>query len=264
MRSTSTQLERPAWPIAVIAAYLAMVAMNYLANALPLFGRDTGEISDRYPSLFTPAGFTFSVWGVIYLALAGFTYYQATKAGRSDARLTRVRRLFVLSCALNIGWLVAWHGLQIPVSQVLMVALLLALIAIYRASDAWTSPETRAFRWAVHVPFSLYLGWISVATIANTSIFLLDLGFDGGQAAVGLTVAVILVAAALGVLGVIRRKDAAYAVVIGWGLAGVAAARAGENTVLLVTAAACAVVLLGAAGWALTTRSGSAPLAPRP
>lgn len=262
--SSHNELERPAWTIAVIVAYLAMVAMNYLANALPLFGRDTSEISDRYPSLFTPAGFTFSVWGVIYLALAGFVYYQATNAGRSDARLPRVRRLFVLSCGLNIGWLLSWHALLIPVSEVVMVALLLTLIAIYVSSGAWTSPATRGFRWAVHVPFSLYLGWISVATIANTSIFLLDLGFDGGQAAVGLTVAVILVAAALGLLGVIRRKDAVYALVIGWGLAGVAAARAGENTVLLVAAAGCAAVLLGASGWALATRASRAPLAPGP
>lgn len=259
MNSKSTQLERPAWPVAVVVAYLAMVVMNFLANALPLFGRDTGEISDRYPSLFTPAGFTFSVWGVIYLALAGFAYFQATNAGRSDARLPRVRRLFVLSCALNIGWLVAWHGLQIPISQVLMIALLVTLIVTYRTSGAWAAPESRAFRWAVHVPFSLYLGWISVATIANTSIFLLDLGFDGGQAAVALTVLVILVAAVLGLLGAIRRKDAAYALVIGWGLTGVAAARAGESIVLLVTAAACAVLLVAVAGWAIAARvSGTA------
>lgn len=254
MTSHRTELERPAWPIAVVIAYLAMILMNYLANALPLFGRDTGEISDTYPSLFTPAGFTFSVWGVIYLALAGFAIFQATARGRSDDRLPRVRRLFVLTCALNIGWLVSWHALQIPISQVLMIALLITLIAIYRSSGAWAGPEIRAFRWAVHVPFSLYLGWISVATIANTSIFLLDLGYDGGQAAVAITVVVILVAAALGVLGGITRKDGLYALVIGWGLTGVAAARAGESTALLVTAAACAVVLLAVATWALASR----------
>ena len=261
MNANRTGSEGPVWPVVVIVAYLAMVVMNYLANALPLFGRDTAQISDTYPNLFTPAGFTFSVWGVIYLALAGFCYYQATAAGRADARLPGVRRLFVLSCALNIAWLVSWHALAIPVSEVVMVALLITLIAIYRASGAWTSSEPRALRWAVHVPFSLYLGWISVATIANTGIFLIDLGFDAGQAEVAITMVVILVAAALGILGVLRRKDAVYPLVIGWGLTGVAAARAGESSTLVVTAGVCAVVLLLAAAWAVVIRSTRPPVA---
>ncbi len=251
MHTSNATPERSTWVVGVVVAYLAMVVMNALANALPLFGRDTGEISDSFPSLFTPAGFTFSVWGVIYLALAAFAVYQATAGARADSMLPRVRRLFVLSCALNIGWLTAWHALLIPVSEVIMVALLLTLIAIYRAAGAWAAPVSNGFRWAVHVPFSLYLGWISVATIANTSIFLLDLGFDGGAAAVGLTITVILAAAGLGLLGVVTRRDAAYALVIGWGLAGVAAARAGESSVLVATAGVCAAVLVVAAAWAV-------------
>lgn len=259
MTSTAASSARTTWAVAAIVAYLAMVAMNALANLLALFGRATGEVSDSYPSLFTPAPFTFGVWGVIYLALAGFVIFQATRAGRTEPKLDALRPLFVLSCLLNVGWLLAWHGMQIPISEVVMVALLLTLIAIYRAAGAWLGQQPRAFTWLVHVPFSLYLGWICVATIANTSIFLLDIGFDGGSAAVALTVAVIAVAAVLGIVGVARRRDAAFALVIAWGLTGVAAARADESTLLLTVAAAGAVLLLIAAVWAAFDRSRGRP-----
>src|SRR5690606_30843709 len=117
--STTTQPARPLWIVLVIAAYVATIVMNALANLLPLFGRSTDEISDSFPSLFTPAGYAFSVWGLIYLALAGFVIYQATASGRADARLPAVRRLFVISCLFNVGWLLSWHALSIALSELL-------------------------------------------------------------------------------------------------------------------------------------------------
>ena len=253
MSAYTTAIARPLWVVLAVVAYLATIVTNALANLLPLFGRVTGDISDSFPSLFTPAGYAFSVWGVIYLALAGFVIYQASARGRAEPRLVRLRPLFVLSCLFNVGWLVSWHALQIGLSQVLMLALLVTLIAMYRASGAWRRDETPAFRWTVHVPLSLYLGWISVATIANTAIFLLDLGFDGGSAAVLLTAVMIVAATVLGLLGAATRRDAVYALVIAWGLGGVAVARAGESAVLQVTALACVVVLVAAAAWAVMT-----------
>ena len=242
------------WQVLVIVAYLGMVAMNALANLLPLFGRATGEVSADYPSLFTPAPYTFAIWGAIYLALAGFCVYQALPRG---SRLpTSLRPLFVLSCLLNVGWLVSWHALLIPLSEVIMVALLLTLIALYLRADAWRGAADSGERWFVHVPVSLYLGWITVATVANTGITLLDLGFDGGSAAVALTVVVIAVATLLGLLSVLRRRDGVYALVIAWGLGGVAAARSADGGAGTVVAAALVcVVLLAVAGlWALLGR----------
>lgn len=244
-----------AWQVAVVVAFVAMIAMNALANTLPLFGRTTGAVSSNYPSLFTPAPYTFSVWGLIYLALGAFVVYQALGRSRDDPMLSKLRPLFVLSCLFNIGWLVAWHALAIPVSEVLMIGLLLTLIALYRRAEAWRGEVAASRRWFVHAPLSLYLGWITVATVANTSIFLLDLGFDGGGAAIAITVAVIAVAAALGLLGIWRRRDGVYALVIAWGLGGVAAARAGEVTVITGVALACVAVLAIAGIWALANRS---------
>lgn len=248
MVSKMSTTDQRAWQVMVVVAFLAMVVVNALANLLPLFGRATGEVSANYPSLFTPAPYTFAVWGAIYLALAGFCVYQALPA--SAPAVTGLRPLFVLSCLLNGGWLVSWHALLIPLSELLMIALLLTLIALYMRAEAWRGAVTPGERWLVHMPLSLYLGWISVATVANTAITLLDLGFDGGSAAVALTLFVIAVAALLGVLGALRRGDGIYALVIAWGLAGVAAARsadAGGVTTIAVTALVC-VALLAVAG----------------
>jgi len=247
------------WPLLGVVAYLVMVGMNGLANALPLFGNSTAEVSRRYPTLFTPAPFTFAVWGVIYLLLGAFAVYQALPAQRGDPRLARVRPLFVLSCLLNVGWLVAWHADRIAVSEVVMLALLGTLVAVGVRLDARRAPASRTQRWLVDAPFSVYLGWISVATIANTAIFLVSQGVDGGRYAVAVTVAVVAAAGALGLAATLTRRDAAYALVVGWGLVGVAAARAGESGTVSVTAAVSAGLLAVAAAWALGNRLRRSP-----
>lgn len=243
------------WRWLTVVAYVAMVAMNALANTLPLFGNTTADVSRSYPTLFTPAPFTFSVWGVIYAGLAAFAVYQALPAQRDDPRLAVARPLFVLSSALNVGWLTAWHADAIVVSEVVMVALLLCLIALYRRIDAWRAPATAGERWLIDVPFSLYLGWISVATVANTSVTLVSLGVDGGTAAAAIAAVVVAVAAGIGLLATVSRRDPAFALVVAWGLFGVAAARRGESVTVMYVAIAGVALLVLAAAWALTSRS---------
>lgn len=199
------------------------------------------------------------MWGVIYLLLGAFAVYQALPAQRGDPRLARVRPLFVLSCLLNVGWLVAWHADRIAVSEVVMLALLGTLVAVSVRLDARRAPASRTQRWLVDAPFSVYLGWISVATIANTAIFLVSQGVDGGRYAVAVTVAVVAAAGALGLAATLTRRDAAYALVVGWGLVGVAAARAGESGTVSVTAAVSAGLLAVAAAWALGNRLRRSP-----
>lgn len=243
------------WAWLAVAAYLAMVAMNALANTLPLFGNTTAEVSRRYPTLFTPAPFTFAVWGAIYAALAAFVVYQALPAQRGDPRLAAARPLFVLSSLLNVAWLAAWHADRIVLSELLMLALLACLIALYRRVQAWLAPASAAQRWLLDVPFSLYLGWISVATVANTSITLVSLGVDAGAAATALTVTVVAVAAALGLAAVVARRDPAFALVVAWGLYGVSAARRGESAAVSGAALALSLLLVAAAAWALARRA---------
>ncbi len=247
------------WQIASVAAYLVMIAVNALANILPLFGRTTGGVSDDFPSLFTPAGYTFAVWGVIYLLLAAFVVYQVLPGTRNDARLVAARPLFVLSCAFNVAWLVSWHALLIPLSELFIVALLLSLIALYLRAGLWRAPAPAVERWLLDVPFAIYLGWVSVATVANTTILLLDLGFDGGANAPAFTVALVVIAAVLGLLAVVTRRDWAYALVVAWGLGGVASARSGEVASVSTVALVCALLLAALAVVAFVLRAQSRP-----
>ncbi|HEX7003610.1 MAG TPA: hypothetical protein VF168_05455 [Trueperaceae bacterium] len=160
-------------PWLTVFAFIVVLAMNYLAVSLPLAGRTTGEVSSRFPVSVTPADYAFSIWSVIYLGLAAFTLYQALPAGAAG-RLDRIRLLFLLSCLFNVAWLVAWHNLLVPLSLLLMLCLLATLVILYR--------ETRGVRggatsfWCLRLPFSIYLGWISAATLVNVAVFLYDLG----------------------------------------------------------------------------------------
>lgn len=230
-----------------LVALVAVIVINALANTLPLNNLTTGEISDRYPSLFTPAGYVFSIWGLIYLLLAVFVVYQALPQGRGNPRLERLGYLFVLSCAFNIGWLFSWHYLQIPLSMLLMLGLLITLILCYERLEVGKGVVSRAESLAVRLPFSVYLGWITVATVANVSITLIDLGVTGGWLA-PFWAAVAIFAATLVGLSVLRRRgDVPYVLVLVWAFLGIAAARWGTEALLILIAVAAAGVLVAAA-----------------
>jgi benzodiazapine receptor len=139
--------------LVVVLAVVATVLLNGLANALPLNGLTTGEISDRFQVYFVPAGYVFSIWGLIYLALAAYAVYQALPAQRENARLGRIGYLFVLSCLANVTWLFLWHYEQFAWTMVAMIGLLLSLIAIYLRLGIGRTQVPPAERWLVHVPF---------------------------------------------------------------------------------------------------------------
>ena len=247
------------WVAATILAFVAMLGVNALANLLPIAGRETGDVSANYPILVTPAPFTFSIWGVIYLALAVFVVYQALPAGRT-ANLNRVRQLFVLSCAFNIGWLLAWHNLLIPLSQLLMFGLLATLIGIYVHLRRNRELKEGTSRWLTRIPFSLYLGWISVATLANLGVLLYDWGllvdatYDFSWALLALA---ILTLVNLWILG--ARGDVVFAAVAVWASVGILAADLGVSSALAVAAGVAAAVVALRAVFALL-RSGKVEL----
>ena len=115
-----------------LVGFILMVTVNILANVLPIGGRTTGEVSDFVGNLFVPAGFTFSIWGVIYLALGFFIFYSFKNIKKwpvSDS-VKEIGFLFLISCVLNAVWIFAWHNLFIGTSLVLMLGLLLSLIHI--------------------------------------------------------------------------------------------------------------------------------------
>ncbi|NJM08395.1 tryptophan-rich sensory protein [Candidatus Gracilibacteria bacterium] len=229
-------------------ATAATITMNVLANALPLNGQPTGAISDRFPVLVTPAGYVFSIWGVIYLGLIGYTIYQALPAQRANARLAAVAPLYMLSCAANIVWLLLWHYNFFTFTQFAMVGLLVALIAVWLRLDRGTQGLER---WLVNLPFSIYLGWISVATIVNTTVVLYNLGLRSETFGISeqlLTAVLLLVGAGLALRMALSFKDIAYALVIAWAFAGIALKHADTTLLAPFAWVMVAIIVIGVIG----------------
>lgn len=210
-----------------ILALLAALVVNILSNALPLNGRTAAEISDALPSYFTPAGYTFSIWGLIYTALIGFTIYQALPAQQNNHLLGKIGWRFGISSVLNAAWLGAWHYGYYTLSVGIMVGLLITLILIYtRLGIGKLNPNlSLADKLLVQFPFSLYLGWITVATIANIASVLNHLGW-GGWGIAEPTWSAIMIGAAVVVAGMLlfNQRNLAYAGVLVWALFGIRAA----------------------------------------
>ena len=234
----------------IVAALIAL-GVNGISNALPLNGQNTGEISDRFKVLFVPAGYVFAIWGVIYLGWIAFVVYQALPAHRHNPRLQKMSWLFALSCAANAAWLFCWHYKYFELSVVVMLTLLLTLIAIYVRLDIGRAPVTTAEKWCVNIPFSIYLGWISVATIANITDVLYLWKWNGFGIAPELWAVIMLVVATiLGLAMALTCGDVAYLSVLAWSYAGIANKQAGvglvANSAWLMTAL---VLLMIPFGW---------------
>lgn len=202
--------------IIVAVTYLAMVVMNFLANGLPINNRSTGDISDAYPNLFAPAGPAFSIWGLIYLLLGGYVLYQFVKKDqKTEDLLQKINLLFIATSLANISWIFAWHYDYIGFSVFIMVTLLMLLIQIadMLCTEQFTSLE-KLFIWA---PFSVYFGWITVATIANITVFLVSIDWNGfGVADFVWTSIVLLVGALIGIFRMRKDKNIVYGLVLVW------------------------------------------------
>jgi benzodiazapine receptor len=207
-------------------ALTAMIVFNYLAVSLPLNGLSTGAISKLYPNLFVPAGFTFSIWGIIYLMLIASIVYQIIALFKNDKRALLAQRLiglwFGISSLLNVGWLYAWHFRMPILSLFIMIALLLSLIQIYSNLGVGIRQTKHSERFFMHLPFSLYLGWISVATIANFTAVLVNYNWSGwGIPPVFYTSILILVAGLLALAFLQYNVDLFYALPIVWACFGI-------------------------------------------
>lgn len=196
--------------------FLGVIIVNVLSVALPLGGRSTGEISDQYQTYMTPAGYAFSIWSLIYLLLAGFVIYQfRTYTGSRDS-VRAISFWFILSCIFNMSWLFLWHYLYIELSLAAMILLLISIIVIYRKTRLITHP-TSGEKWLVKLPFSLYLGWISVATIVNVSVTLEKNNWEGfGLSDITWAVIMLCVGTLLAVIVSYPYRDSIYPLVFIW------------------------------------------------
>lgn len=221
------------------------LGVNILATTLPLNGQSTGEISDRFQVYFVPAGYVFSIWGLIYLGWIAFTIFQLQPSQKENPRLRRLGYLFALSNLANAAWLFCWHYNLFGLSVLVMLALLGLLIASYLRLDVNRSHVSRLEYWSVDVLFSVYLGWITVATVANISDWLYFIGWDGfGILAQTWAVIMLAVASLLGLAMAWMRRDAGYLVVLVWAFIGIALKQTAAP--MVVVSAWIAAVLMAA------------------
>lgn len=215
-----------------IGAFALAILVNILSNALPINGQSMPEISAKYPSLFTPAGFTFSIWGVIYLALLVFVVWQALPGQRDNALVARISPWFKVNCVANASWLVAWHYDQLVLAMILMLVILVTLVQIYRMLVVAVDAVPPLQHLTLYLPFSLYIGWISVATIANASIIQNARGWDDAFiGAVHWALLKLAVAGAVGATMVLRFRDIAFALAIAWAAFGISVMQSGSPAV---------------------------------
>ena len=230
------------------------VIINVLANALPLNGKGTGELSDQYPNLFVPAGLIFAIWGVIYVFLFAFGFYQAKDLFKKEKEdlpvVDKINYWFLLASAANILWIFMWHYEFIVLSLLAMLILLGSLIMIYLKLNIGRSELSGKAKWCINVNFSIYLGWITVATIANVTAVLVSASWDGfGLSEPIWTIIVIVVATLITGLVIFLRKDVAYSLVVLWAFLGIIIKRLDPVQIphleIVITTIVCSVVIVG-------------------
>jgi hypothetical protein len=222
--------------MAVIVTILVTLTVNGLANALPLNGLNTGQISNRFDVYFVPAGYVFSIWGLIYLGLIAFAVFQGLPSQRENPRLRATGWWVSLGGLANSAWIFLWHYEQFPLTLIAMLVLLGTLIITYLRLEIGRTAVSAAETWAARLLFSIYLGWITVATVANVTDVLDYLKWDGFGIAPEIWMGIVL-AAVLVIVALMNftRRDIAYTAVILWALAGISVKHAAVPAVALLT-----------------------------
>ncbi len=230
--------------IFMVFSLIVTLVVNFLANSLPINGLTTGEISDQFPILFVPAGYVFSIWGLIYLALIGFAVYSFTPKGLQEKRIDRIWGWFVAANLFNTAWIFLWHYQQFTLTLIPIVGLLVSLMVVYLKLRVGLEKRSLTSRLLVDTPFSIYLGWATVAVVANVTQVLYNIGWRGLPLSEALWAAIMLVVAAvLGVLMIFTRREVAYPLVLVWAFVGIWVKQG--NTPLVAMTALITAVLLG-------------------
>lgn len=211
--------------VGVLLSFLLMIAVNGLAERMHLFGVTTADIAGRYPNLLTPPNITFAIWGVIYVLLGLSTLYQVGVIRKgttriSAAHMSQIGVYFILSSLLNIAWLVAWHADRIGLSFLILLGLLWCLIPILELlrGEELSRQET----WFLQVPFAIYAAWVLVAVIANATVLLVKLGWNGfGLSESTWTIMMLALLTLLALAMLIRFRLPLMGVVFLWALGGI-------------------------------------------
>lgn len=223
----------------VIIATVGVIIFNWLASTGKLAGVETGAISDKYPTLITPAGYAFAIWSLIYLGLIAFSIYQALP--KNLERFSSLRSVYILNCASNCAWLYFWHQESLVICTAVIFVMLGTLAFINAKLKTTDSPGEF---WLAKFPFSLYFGWVTAATILNVTIMLVYLNvFVSVPLANYLGAFLLMVAIALGVIIRFKLNNIFYPLAIAWALTAIAINQ-GESTIIIAVAAVGVNLLL--------------------
>jgi hypothetical protein len=233
----------------MILSLILVLVVNFLANFLPINGVTTGEVSDQFPILFVPAGYVFSIWGLIYVALIAFVIYSMTPKGLANQQIDSIAWWFVASNLFNTAWIFLWHYQQFTLTLIPIFGLLISLIAIYVKLRIGIQKRSLSESLLVSLPFGIYLGWATVAVVANVAQALYNLGWNGAPLTAPIwTVIMLGVASLLGVLMIFLRHEIAYPLVLVWAFIGIWVKHSDTplvSTTALVLAAALFILALG-------------------
>ena len=229
-------------------AFVSVVFINYLSNTGLLNNTTIGEISKDLNSLFTPAGYAFSIWGLIYLLLLGFAIYQGRSLFvkvRNDDFVLKTGPWFILSCVFNCAWIFSWIYGYTGLSCIFIFLLLFSLLKIVwkNSMELWDAPfSVILFLWW---PFVIYSGWVTVASIANVSSYLVKVGWDGfGVSPKIWTLIMILIATAINLIITWKRNMREFGMVGAWALIAIGVANHDNNLMIVYTAFATAAILI--------------------
>jgi benzodiazapine receptor len=238
----------------VIAATIGVIVFNWLAAGGYVNGVTPEMISDKYPTLVTPAGYAFTIWSLIYFGLAVFSIYQALP--KNAERFRGIRSLYILNCAANCAWIFFWHQEQILFCLLVILALLATLLLI---NIKIKNTETNAEFWLVKAPFGIYFGWVTVAAMVNFAVALKYLNAEtfatsttGTTGAIVLSCVFILLAAFFGVLVRIKLGNYLYPLAVAWAVTAIAVKQSGQTLIVVAAAVACIVSLFAALSFVLT------------
>jgi hypothetical protein len=233
--------------IVTLAAVLGSIAINTLSNIFPLNGVSVGNLSNTlFASVqIIPANYAFAIWGLIYIGLIAFGIYQLQPSQRENPRLQHSGYLLAIACIAQCAWIYLFLGRLFPLSNLAMLGILVPLLVLYQRLEVGQERVSRQERWFIHLPISIYLGWISVASIVNVAIGLHSLNWDGwGIDSSVWTVMMMTIASFIAAVVSLQRRDTAYVLVIVWALVAIAIRQA-NTPLIMVTGWVLAIVLMG-------------------
>jgi hypothetical protein len=243
-QSSTPDLQRQ---VTTLAAVLGSIAINTLSNVLPLNGVSVGELSNTlFASVkIIPANYAFGIWGLIYIGLIAFGIYQLQPTQRENPRLRQSGYLLTIACIAQCAWIYLFLARLFPFSNLAMLGILVPLMVMYQHLGIGRERVSRQERWFIHLPISIYLGWISVATIVNVATSLYSLKWDGWGITPSMwTVVMMTIASIIAAVMSIQRRDTAYVLVIIWSLVAIAIRQA-NTPLIMVTGWVLAIFLMG-------------------